>query len=208
LSARGVGLFGGSFDPVHEGHIELARRALKQVPLKEVWFVPAWRPPHKQDKELSSSEDRLAMLELALAGLKHLAICTIELQQQEVGYSVQTVDALIHTHLSERFYLLMGEDSLNGISTWREPRRLLEMAPPIVMPRPIDLQRSGAFGKGGRRPDSLLGVEITWLKGDPVDLSSTTVREALSRGEKPRGLAPAVAEYIEEHGLYRNGELS
>lgn len=208
MSARGIGLFGGSFDPVHDAHLELARRALKQLSLKEVWFLPAWRPPHKQDKELSSGEDRLAMLELALAGAKHLAICTIELERQEVGYTVQTVDALIHTHLNERFYLLMGEDSLNGISTWREPRRLLEMAPPIVMSRPIDLQRSGAFGKGGRRPDSLLGVDITWLKGEPLDLSSTSLREALRRGETPRGLAPSVLQYIEEHGLYRSGEAT
>lgn len=206
MSPKGIGLFGGSFDPVHDAHLELARRALKQVPLSEVWFVPAWRPPHKPEQTLASAEHRLAMLQLAIEGSKRVAICTIELDQEEVAYSVQTVDALVHTHLNERFHLLMGEDSLNGISTWREPRRLLEMAPPVVMPRPVDLQRIGAYGKGGRRPDALLGVGIRWLEGAPLELSSSGVREALSRGEKPRGVPPAVLAYIEEHGLYRGGE--
>jgi nicotinic acid mononucleotide adenylyltransferase len=102
----------------------------------------------------------------------------------------------------------MGEDSLNGVSTWREPRRLLEMAPPVVMPRPVDLQRSGAYGRGGRRPEALLGVQIHWLEGQPIEFSSTKIREALSRGEQPEGVAPAVFEYMEEHGLYRPGESS
>ena len=208
MSARGIGLFGGSFDPVHDAHLELARRAIKQLPLREVWFVPAWRPPHKPDQVLSSGAHRLAMLERAIEGSKRLAICTIELEQEEISYSVKTVDALVHTHLTERFHLLMGEDSLNGTSTWREPRRLLEMAPPVVMSRPVDLQRIGAYGRGGRRPEALLGVEIRWLEGPPLEISSTEIREALARGEEPKGMAPSVLEYVKEHGLYRPGESS
>ncbi len=203
MSRRGIGLLGGTFDPPHLAHIELARRALAQVGLREVWFIPAWRPPNKVDHPLTSSEHRLAMLELAIRGKKKLAICTIEIDQEEVAYTVQTVDALIHTHLGERFYLLLGEDNLRDLPRWREPTRLLEMATPVVMPRAVDLNRSGSYGAGGRRENAVMGVPIIWLKGEPLDLSSTRIREALAQGRRPKGLDDAVYAYIVEHGLYR-----
>ncbi|HKI83237.1 MAG TPA: nicotinate (nicotinamide) nucleotide adenylyltransferase [Candidatus Krumholzibacteria bacterium] len=203
MTRHGIGLFGGSFDPVHDAHLELARRAKKQLSLREVWFVPAWQPPHKSEQVLSPAEDRLAMLELAIEGHKGLAICTIEIDQQEVAYSVQTVDALTHTHLGARFYLLLGEDSLRELPRWREPRRLLQMAPPVVMPRSVDLRRSGAFGEGGRKMSAVMGSSIIWLTGPPVNLSSTDLRASLARGERPKGMNPKVIDYIEKQGLYR-----
>jgi len=203
LSRKGIGLLGGTFAPPHLAHIELARRALSQVGLREVWFVPAWRPPNKSGSPITSAEHRLAMLERAISGKKRLAICTIELEQQETSYTVQTVDALQHTHLGERFYLLLGEDNLRDLPRWREPTRLLEMATPVVMPRAVDLHRSGSFGAGGRRENAIMGVPIIWLKGEPLDLSSTRIRELLAKGEKPEGLDDAVYAYIVEHGLYR-----
>lgn len=203
MSRRGIGLVGGTFDPVHKAHIELAHRALAQVGLKEIWFIPAWQPPNKDESQLTASEHRLAMLELAIVGRKRLAICTIELEQEEVVYTAHTVDALSHTHLGERFYLLLGEDNLRDLPRWREPTRLLEMATPVVMPRAVDLKRSGAFGAGGRRESTVMGVPIIWLSGEPLDLSSTRIREALRAGKRPGGLNDAVYEYITHHDLYR-----
>jgi len=203
MSRQGIGLFGGSFDPVHDAHLELARRAKSQLSLREVWFVPAWQPPHKSNYPLSPAADRLAMLELAIRGHRGLAICTIEIDQQEVVYSVQTVDALTHTHPGTRFYLLLGEDSLRELPRWREPRRLLQMAPPVVMPRSVDLRRSGAFGEAGRHMTAVMGSSIIWLTGSPLNLSSTDLRASLARGERPAGMNSEVIDYIEEHGLYR-----
>ena len=205
MSVRGIGLFGGSFDPVHDAHLELARRALQQQRLEEVWFLPAWQPPHKSDRELTPAAHRLAMLELALEGRKGMALCTFEVEQEEVQYTVNTVEALAHTLPEKRFCLLLGEDSLRELPRWREPRRLLEMAPPLVMPRPVDLSRSGAFGQGGQRPDEVLGVRIAWLTGAPLDLSSTALREALARGERPSGVDRKVLDDIDAHGLYGGG---
>ena len=193
-----IGVLGGSFDPVHVGHLELARRALEQVPLDEVWLLPASQPPHKPRRTLAPAAHRRRMLELAIAGLPRLSICTLELDAPGVHYSVETLSTLARLHPAASYWLLMGDDSLDDMSTWREPQRLLRLAAPVVAPRPAQAVTT-------RRPPparEVYGVPIFWLAGEPIALSSSGLRAALARRERPAGIPTAVLDYIQAHGLY------
>lgn len=188
-----IGLFGGSFDPIHRAHVEVARRALEQVPCDEVWFLPADRTPFKPEGPRVSAADRIALIEVALAGESGLSVCTVE-----VGVpgrrSVETVEALQAAHPGTRWRWIFGEDAFESLPQWADPERFARLAPPIVQPRP---------GSDAERTTTFADAPVTWLSGEPLDVSSTTIREALMRGERPDGLDPRVADRIEELELYR-----
>ncbi len=191
-----MGLLGGSFDPVHEGHLELARRARAQAGCDEVWWIPAAAPRHKPAGPIASAEHRKRMLELALVGEEGMRIEDYELQRAAGQASVDTVRALVARHPGHRFHWLLGEDSFDSLDDWVEPETLLRLAPPVVLPRP---------GSTGHRPRYWRGVEVQWLEGPPLDLSSTGLRKELAGGRRPRGLPPAVAAYALRHRLYGSG---
>jgi nicotinate-nucleotide adenylyltransferase len=195
--ADDVGVLGGSFDPVHAGHIAVGRRALEQIPLDEVWFVPATSPPHKPEGPTASPKHRRAMLELALGAEPCMKVCAIEMEAQGPRYTVDTLRALRARHPRVRWWLLLGEDSFRAIDAWREPQRLLELALPVVCPRP---------GSSGERVRQRGPTPVRWLEGEGIELSSTTIRAQLRAGERPGGLPDPVYEYICAHGLY--GEKS
>lgn len=189
-----IGLLGGSFDPVHLGHLVMAERARDQVPCDEIWFVPAAIAPHKPQGAHASAQDRLHMLERALAGRRDLRIESTELEAGTPRRTVQTLRLLAARHPHVRWCLVIGEDTWAEIDTWVEPEAILRLAPAVVQARP-----------GPRRPEPALAraYPALWLEGDPVDVASTGVREALARGETPARLPPAVLDYIRTHGLYR-----
>jgi nicotinate-nucleotide adenylyltransferase len=188
-----VGLLGGSFDPVHDAHLELARRALAQIPCDEIWFIPAATAPHKPEGAVASGEHRRAMLDLAVAQEPRVSICDIELRSEPGQRSVETLRALSVEHPSHEWFWILGEDSWRALPNWVEPEALLAMAAPVVLER----RGSGAM----RRPEAF-GVRAIWLEGAPIDLSSTAIRAALARGDRPAGLPTPVFDYILEHGLY------
>lgn len=195
MSARRVGLLGGSFDPVHDAHLELARRALDQASLHELWLLPALDPPHK-GRQLAPAPLRLQMLRAAIGGLDRLAICTLELDDPTLRYSADTVEALAASRPGVDWAWIVGEDSFASLGRWHEPQRLLARAELWVCPR---------RGGGVERPDRWRGHAVHWLEGDPVDLSSTAIRAALARGERPAGLPAGALDTILEHGLYGAG---
>src|SRR5689334_8677925 len=123
-----VGIFGGTFDPVHIGHLILAERCREQGRLEEVWFIPAARPPHKEAGELTRFEQRVEMLALALAG--NPAFRTLELEKERPGpsYTVDTLSQLRQAHPSAELWLIVGGDTLVDLPHWREPARVLEQA--------------------------------------------------------------------------------
>ena len=120
--AQDVGVLGGSFDPVHAGHLAVGRRALEQVPLDEVWFVPSASPPHKPEGLSTSPKHRRAMLELALGTEPCMRVCLIEMEDRGPRYTVDTIRALKARHPEIRWWLLLGEDSYRALGSWREPR--------------------------------------------------------------------------------------
>ena len=131
-----LGIFGGTFDPVHYGHLLLAECCREQCKLDEVWFLPAAVPPHKQDLELSSAEDRINMLELAIAGQSAFGVCRYEIDRGGVNYTFET---LAHFHEEDpcrELFFLLGADMLADLPHWRHPAQILELAVPVAVRRP------------------------------------------------------------------------
>ena len=116
-----LGVFGGSFDPVHYGHLLLAETCREQANLDEVWFIPAATPPHKQDREITPAKLRLEMLQLAVGGTDYFGVTTIEIDRGGVSYTVDTLAELRRLHADAELFLLMGADSLSEFPTWRDP---------------------------------------------------------------------------------------
>lgn len=193
-----IGIYGGTFDPIHLAHLVLADQCLEQVPLDEVWFVPAAVPPHKTHVQISPAHDRCAMLEYAIAGHSRFRISKIELEREGPSFTVDTLEELIRQHPGHRWSLLMGADSVREFETWRAPERILELAQIVAVNRggdpPLDL---AAF-------ESRFGVVPKAVEIPSLNISASDLRRRVAAGRSVRFLVPrAVEVYIAEHGLYR-----
>jgi nicotinate-nucleotide adenylyltransferase len=201
-----LGIFGGSFDPVHYGHLLLGETCREQCSLERVLFIPAARPPHKQDDELASAQDRIEMLKLAMAGYERFEISTIEIDRGGVSYSVDTVSALAGQHPEAELFFLMGADSLVDLPTWREPDRLCELAVPLVVRRAGSPEPDFASLADLVDRTRLDEIRRHQVEMPIVELSSSDIRSCVAAGRSIRYRTPrAVQKYIENHKLYRNG---
>jgi len=190
-------LFGGTFDPPHVGHLALAEWAREQLKLDEVLFVPVGRPPHKRATGLSSPRHRLAMTRLATRGNAAFRVSGLEVEATTPSYTVDTLRRLRAEHPRDRWYLLLGSDSLDEFHTWREPETILDLCTLAVAVRPGCGEE--ALRRWGRRR------EIVSLGNPGLDVSSTMVRARARAGRSLRYLVPdAVASYIVRHRLYRS----
>ncbi len=149
-----LGLFGGSFDPVHYGHLLLAECCREQLSLDQVWFMPAATPPHKQDAKLSEGAKRVDMLRLATGGEPAFVVSTMELERGGVSYTVDTLAAMHSQMPDSELFLLLGSDSLADLPTWRGPERICELAIPVAVrraggPRPISALWRSSFRPSG-----------------------------------------------------------
>jgi len=187
LTAR-IGVFGGTFDPVHVGHLAIALAALESVPLDRVLFVPVWRSPLKDRDPLASTADRVAMLETAIASEPRFALSRAELEREGVSYTVDTLEQL---RSQGELFLILGSDALADLARWRAPDRIRELATIIVAARP-----------GAPEPDAMHGART--FDAPRLDISSRELRARAARGMSLRYLVPdAVWEHIKRHGLYR-----
>lgn len=219
MQQRRAAIYGGTFDPVHNGHLEVARRVQKLFALDEVIFVPACVPPHKRGAGISSAFHRFTMLALATENDSRLRVSTVELDQPDRPYAVETV-ARMQQKLgsSYRLFFIMGADSWSEITTWRDWRRLLTMCDHIVVTRPgyeanaISVPAAAIAdtrGLSAEEVEALIAAAPgpgTFLT-DVVfeDASSTAIRDAARNGEveKLRQMLPnAVAGYISKYELY------
>ncbi len=196
-----LGVFGGTFDPPHYGHLALAETARVQLGLDEVLFVPAGAPPHKLDHRLSPPEVRAALVEAAIADNPAFTLCRVDLDRPGPHYTVEMLRLLRRRFPRvERWYFLMGEDSLRDFPTWREPARILEMATLAVMPRP---QMAADVEAVLARLPALRG-RFLWLDVPPVYFAATDLRRRVRVGLPLRYLVPpAVEQQIAERQLYR-----
>ena len=192
-----LGVIGGSFDPVHRGHLFIALLAREAAGLDEVLFVPARRPPHKPDRAMAPPNDRLAMLKLALRDEPASRLSSIELEPDGPRYTVDTLSRLRETHPGTDLSFILGFDSLRELVHWREPDRILDEFRVIAVDRP-GVDPSVIPDRVRRR--------CLLVEGNPFAVSSTVVRARVARGLSIRHLVPdAVAAYIERRGLYRAG---
>ena len=131
-----IGIFGGSFDPIHLGHLILAERCRENAELDQVWFMPSSLAPHKQDGAHGTDRQRTEMIELAIGGHEAFQLSKIELERGGVSYTVDTLEYLHENHAEDEFFSLIGDDSLENFASWRKPKRICELAIPLVVNRP------------------------------------------------------------------------
>ena len=200
---RKIGILGGSFDPVHNGHIGLAVDAKKQLGLDEVLLIPAKLQPFKLDKKMVSGEQRLEMIRLAVENLPGITPCDYELQQEEISYTYKTLKAITEMEGPDtEVYFLTGTDSLLQIHRWKNADELLHNYNFVVGSRPgykdEELKTCIEFLK------KEYNTNVVKVDNNQLNISSTEIRERLVSGQGLGGLVPEVVErYILEHGLYK-----
>jgi nicotinate-nucleotide adenylyltransferase len=199
-----LGLYGGSFDPVHYGHLLLAETCREQCRLDAVWFAPASIPPHKQDRTLSSAADRIEMLKLAIGGHEPFTVFTGEIDRGGVSYTVDTLEQL-HEELPEaELFFLMGADSLADLPTWREPERICSLAIPIIVRRAGSPEPDDSVLALLMTADRLAIARQHRVEMPVIDLSGRDIRRRVAAGQSIRYRTPrAVEKYVDSHGLYR-----
>ncbi|MBN2474364.1 MAG: nicotinate-nucleotide adenylyltransferase [Pirellulales bacterium] len=198
-----LGLFGGTFDPIHYGHLLLAECCREQARLDEVWFLPTAVPPHKQGQELTSAEVRIEMLDLAIAGHAAFSVCRYEADRGGVNFTVDTLSHFREECPEDDLFFLLGADMLHDLPTWREAARVCELATPIVVCRPgtgeLDFDCLARIATAGQ----IERVRLHQVAMPEIGISGTELRRRAAVGESLRYQTPrAVQKYIETHGLY------
>lgn len=190
---RRIGVFGGTFDPIHLAHIEVARAARDAAHLDKVLFMVSARPPHKKNETAADPEQRLAMVIAALNGDDTFEASRIEVDREGPSYTADTIDTLRERYPDAELFLIVGEDSLMDLPKWRDPERILQRAHLLVVPRP---------GIDEERPEILEG-HYDMLPFEEHEISSTEIRRRLAAGDASDDLLPSgVREVIDREGLY------
>jgi nicotinate-nucleotide adenylyltransferase len=197
--AGGIGVLGSAFNPPHLGHLALAQEALWQLGLEEVVLVPTGTAPHKRIVDDPGREQRLAMTRLAAAEDQRLSVSTLEVEREGPSYTYETLEQLAKQRGDRELVFVMGADAAVGLESWREPRRVTELARLAVA------RRAGVSEADVAAVLRSLGAEgrATMLEMPPFGVSSSAVRERAAAGRPLRYLVPEpVARFIEEKGIY------
>ena len=195
-----LGIFGGSFDPVHDGHLALARACQAQAALDEVWFTPTAVQPLKRSGPVASNGQRVEMLELAIEGETSWRVCRLEVDRGGFSYTVDTLRQ-IHEELPEaKLFFLVGTDALRDVPKWRESAEIFALAAPLVVCRAGQSEPDLSSLARVCQPDN----QPRLIEMQAVDISSTDIRRRVAAGEPIDDLVPgAVVSYIAAHDLYR-----
>ncbi|MCL4543299.1 MAG: nicotinate-nucleotide adenylyltransferase [Chloroflexi bacterium] len=197
-----LGILGGTFDPVHLGHLAIAEEARVRLGLSSVVFIPAREPPHKTGRPLTAAQHRLTMLELAIASNPSFQISTLELERPGLSFTVDTLQAFRERESEDTLlHFIAGTDALHELTSWHQPRHILQLCTFVVVHRPgvdpPDIKELTAA-----LPE--LATRLLFVEGPRFDLSATELRKRIRRGLPIRYQVPEeVREYIERHGLYR-----
>lgn len=192
---RRIGVYGGTFDPVHTVHLIVAERARDTLELDEIWLMPARIPPHKQDKVITADHHRIEMLRRAVAGNPFFQISTVELDVQESvpSYTYDTMCKLMAAHQDVDFFFIIGGDMVEYLPKWHRVNELLRMVQFVALARP-------GYSMSTPYREWLIEVDMPQL-----DIASSQVRDLIRSGHSIRYLVPeAVRLYIEENGLYES----
>ena len=195
--ARGkkTGILGGTFDPVHLGHLVLAEQVKEKLKLDQVIFIPCLRSPHKTRQKLSPAKDRYRMTQLAVAGNSSFAVSDIELKRKGLSYTVDTLKELKNLYPNSQIYFLTGSDVVDELGTWKDPQRLFRLAKVVIATRP-------GFDKFD--PENQFARKIIIVPISGIDVSSSEIRQRVKKGKSIKYLVPSEVEnYIKKVGLYR-----
>jgi nicotinate-nucleotide adenylyltransferase len=206
VTSPALGVFGGTFDPIHVAHLAVAEAARDALGLERVLFIPNGEPPHKPDRVVTPAADRLAMVRAAIEGNPAFEVSTIEIDRDGPSYTADTLEALRAERLaaggSVDIALVLSVEAVAGLATWREPARVLELSRLVVAPRDgfpdVSAEAIAALIPGAT-------ARITMLDGPRMRLSASDIRSRVAAGRSVRYLVPdAVAAYIGDHGLYQD----
>jgi nicotinate-nucleotide adenylyltransferase len=195
-----TGVFGGTFDPIHLGHLIIAEQVMDELGLEHVVFVPGGIPPHKEASSVrASAEDRLAMVRAAVAGHERFSVDTVEIDAGRPMHTVETVPILKARSPGDEYFFVTGADEVANLLKWREPDRLLEEVVMVAATRPgYDLSSLGHLESALKNFDRIFPVECT-----RVDISATDIRRRILRRKSVRYMVPeGVHEIIQDRGLY------
>lgn len=189
-----LGVFGGTFNPVHNGHLVLAQEVREKMRLSQIIFVPSGRPPHKSERNLASVRHRLYMLKLSIEKIPFFSVSTIEIDRGGKSYSVETMHALRDIYgKNTKYFFILGADAVKEIFTWKKVREFLTLCELIVVNRP------GFYAERVKgKLSHIHNVSIT-----PIGISSSIVRERIRDGKSINSFVPEkVEEYIRRYKLY------
>lgn len=196
-----IGVFGGTFDPIHNGHLAIAEETRNRLGVAEILFVPAGSPWQKADLPISAVEQRVEMVRLAIADRPYCKLSTAEIDRPGPSYTVDTIAELLSQYgAGAEFFFILGWDSLAEFPQWREPSRLVKMCYLVAVPRPgylpPDLDSLEAAIPG-------ISQRVVLLDKPQLDISATAIRQRIAMGDSIAHLVPgAVERYIKEHRLY------
>jgi nicotinate-nucleotide adenylyltransferase len=192
-----VGIFGGTFDPIHFGHLIIAETARDAQALDEVWFIPAAVPPHKIGQPITPFLHRLEMTRAAVAGHPAFRVNDLERDDNRPSYTIHTLETVHERHTDSALFLIIGSDSLAGLNSWKQPERIIECATLIVFPR-RDTDLSGV--------NPVYTKRAVFLDCPMIDVSASWIRKRMAAGHSVRYLLPEAAlQYAIGHGLYLPG---
>lgn len=194
-SCSRVGLFGGTFDPIHNAHLDVARQALVQMELDKVILIPSKHPPHKTEEGMTVARLRYKMVQLAVEERNGLDVSPVEINREGPSYTIDTLKEM--KELFDKIMFIVGADNLINIDTWKQPEELLNTCPFVVAPR-------GGILKQDFQGGIFRGKDLRFLNMSEISLSSTEVRERISENQSVKGMIPEkVLSFIREKRLYR-----
>jgi len=217
---RRVAIFGGTFDPFHNGHLRMAVEVLEGLSLAGLFLVPAARPPHKPSRPMASAEDRFAMASAAVSGIEAISVLDLELRREGPSYSLQTVREISEGNPGRDLLFLIGADAFAEIATWHRYGELIAACDFLLLPRPgvapgalfppgirIEPEENRCYNQQGCTYRLPGGRRLLCPVLPVLDISSRAIREKVRQGRSLRGLVPPEVErYITDHGLYRGEE--
>ncbi len=213
-----IGLFGGTFNPVHSGHLKAAEIVQKRFLLDKILFIPSYIPPHKDTDDIASPSHRLKMVEIALRGYPRFIPCSIEIDAEETSYSIITINRIKKIYPKSWIFFILGIDAFLEVDTWKDYEQLLEQCFFVVMSRPgyiLDEAKKILEGKykekmcmlaksEGVKDEMFLSFRIFLLPIEALDIASTEIRAIIKKGDSLEGMvSERVEAYIRENRLYK-----
>lgn len=204
-----IGIVGGTFDPIHFGHLMLGRQAYQEYSLDEVWYMPSRQPPHKQDHLITPSEKRVEMIRLAIQDIPHFRVSEFELKRTDGNtYTADTLRLLKREYTGVEFFFIVGADSIFEIENWFHPEQVLRLAIFLAAGR-----ECGSYEKTLEEQihylENKYGAQIEKLHIEELDISSEDIRKRVHFGQSVVKMLPEqVDEYIKQHKLYQKGDGS
>lgn len=190
-----IGCFGGTFDPVHLGHLIIAEVLTEAANLNKILFIPAGQPPHKPNLPITPTYHRQCMLELAVGGNPYFELSLLEIEKSGKSYTVETLQNLKNTYSDAQLFWIIGMDNLVDLPNWREPEQVLALCTLLVVPRP---------GFSLDQAESYFRDRVKVVKTPLIEIASRDIRQRVKAEKSIRYLVPEKVEtYIREHGLYR-----